>query len=189
MESALIVSCTGKSTVFFTEVLNAASISKIAVLPSCGEARRFLLEWDFDLVIVNAPLRDESGENFARHIASKAMSQVILTVKNEQFDAISNVCEDDGVLVISKPINRVLFWSALSLAKAARKITKRMQAENAQLKQKIEDIRIVDRAKLILVSHLNMSEKEAHRYIEKQAMDMRSTRRTVAERILKTYEN
>ena len=54
---------------------------------------------------------------------------------------------------------------------------------------KIEDIRIVDRAKLILISFMSMSEKEAHRYIEKQAMDLRVTRRAVAEGILKTYEN
>jgi response regulator NasT len=36
---------------------------------------------------------------------------------------------------------------------------------------------------------MNMNEKEAHRYIEKQAMDMRTTKRLIAERILKTYEN
>ena len=58
MEKALIVSCTEKSTAFFTEMLNAASINQIVALKSCGEARRLVLERDFDLVIVNAPLRD-----------------------------------------------------------------------------------------------------------------------------------
>jgi response regulator NasT len=61
--------------------------------------------------------------------------------------------------------------------------------ENRMLIQKIEDIRIIDRAKCILISHLSLSEPDAHRYIEKQAMDMRQTRRKVAEEILKTYEN
>jgi response regulator NasT len=61
--------------------------------------------------------------------------------------------------------------------------------ENAQLKQKIEDIRVIDRAKCILISSMKMSEQESHRYIEKQAMDMRSSRRIVAEGILKRYEN
>lgn len=64
-----------------------------------------------------------------------------------------------------------------------------MRRENSQLKQKIEDIRIVDRAKCILISYLNMSEQEAHRYIEKQAMDLRTTRRAVAESLLRTYES
>ena len=66
---------------------------------------------------------------------------------------------------------------------------KRIQAENSKLKQKIEDIRIIDRAKCLLISYLNMSEQEAHRYIEKQAMDMRFTRRMVAEEILNTYDS
>jgi len=51
------------------------------------------------------------------------------------------------------------------------------------------DIRIIDRAKCLLISYLNMSEQEAHRYIEKQAMDMRLTKRMIAEGIIKTYEN
>jgi len=189
MESALIVSYTEKSASFFSEVLNAAGIKQISVLNSTGEARRSLLEQDFDLVIVDAPLADESGESFSRHIASKGLSQVILAVKSELFNAISAVCEDDGVLTISKPVNREVFWSALSLAKSASNMLKRIQSENVKLKQKIEDIRIIDRAKCLLISYLNLSEQEAHRFIEKQAMDLRSTKKAIAQEILKTYAN
>jgi response regulator NasT len=189
MDSALIISCTDKGTAYFTEQLNAASVKQIAALQSCGEARRLLLERDFDLVIVNAPLRDETGESFARNIASKGMAQVILVVKSEHFDAVSAICEDDGVLVVARPINKTVFWSALAFAKSASNRMKRMQVENERLKQKIEDIRIVDRAKCLLISCMNISEQEAHRAIEKQAMDMRSTKRVIAEEILKTYEN
>jgi response regulator NasT len=189
MESALIVSSSEKGTAFFTELLRAASLRQTVALPSCGEARRLLLERDFDLVIVNAPLRDETGERFARHVASKGVSQVIILVKNEFFDSVSAVCEDDGVLTISKPADKTIFWAALSLAKSAQNKIKRIQAENSQLKQKIEDIRIIDRAKCLLISLMKMTEQEAHRYIEKQSMDMRSTRRLVAEGILKRYES
>ena len=188
MDSALIVTSSEKSIAFFTEMLNSASIGHIVTLKSCGEARRLLLERDFDLVIVNAPLCDETGESFSRHIASKGVSQVILVVKSEYFEDISAHTEEDGVLTVAKPLNRSLFWSALKLAKSASSRLKRFQAENSRLKQKIEDIRIIDRAKCILISHLSMSEQEAHRYIEKQAMDMRITKKAVAEGILKTYE-
>ena len=189
MESVLIVSSVEKGIGFFSEALNAAGINKITASLSCGEARRLLLERDFDLVIVNAPIRDESGESFCRDIALKNISQVMLVVKAEHFDAVSAACEDDGVLTISKPINKTVFWSALSLAKSARKRIKRMEAENNRLVQKIEDIRIIDRAKCILIACMGMDEKEAHRYIEKQAMDMRSTKQEIADGILKTYEN
>jgi AmiR/NasT family two-component response regulator len=189
MDSALIVTTSEKSLVFFTEMLSSASFTHIATLQSCGEARRLLLERDFDLVVINAPLRDESGESLSRHIASKGISQVILVVKSEYFDEVSAHTEEDGVLTIAKPINKALFWSALKLAKSAGSKLKLMQAENSKLKQKIEDIRIIDRAKCILISYLSMSEQEAHRYMEKQAMDLRITRRMVAEGILKMYEN
>jgi response regulator NasT len=189
MEKALIVSCVEKGTDFFSERLLAASISQIIAVQTCGEARRLLLERDFDLVIVNVPLKDESGENFARHIASNSVSQVILAVKSEHFDAISAACEDYGVLTISKPVNKEVFWSTLKLAIAVQYRLRRMHNENSKLKQKIEDIRIIDRAKCLLISHLNLSEEEAHRSIEKQSMDMRTSKRTIAEGILKTYES
>jgi response regulator NasT len=187
INSALIVSGTDKGASFYSEVLHAARIDHIIVLHSAGESRRVLLDQEFDLVIVDAPLPDESGENFSRTVASKNMSQVILAVKSEHFSAVAAVCEEDGILTIPKPVNTEYFWAALSLAKAAGNRIKRIQAENTKLKQKIEDIRIIDRAKCILISYLNLSEQEAHRFIEKQAMDLRSTKRAIAEEVLKTY--
>jgi response regulator NasT len=189
MESALIVSCEEKDTAFFTELLNAASIRHVASIKSVGGAEKFILQEDFDLVIVNAPLRDESGESFSRQTASKGESQVILLVRHELFDSVSSACEGEGVLTISKPVENAVFLSALSLARSVQNRIKRIKAENSQLKQKIEDIRIIDRAKCILISIMKMNEQEAHRYIEKQAMDIRSTKRIVAEGILKLYEN
>ena len=50
------------------------------------------------------------------------------------------------------------------------------------------DIRVVNRAKWLLMEKLNLSEKDAHYYIEKQAMDLRIPRREVAGNIIRTYE-
>ena len=63
-----------------------------------------------------------------------------------------------------------------------------LQKEHGRLQQKIEEMRLVDRAKCTLVQYLGLTEPQAHRYLEKQAMDMRMTRREVAEEILRTYE-
>jgi len=49
------------------------------------------------------------------------------------------------------------------------------------------EIRLVNKAKWILISELFLSEPEAHRYIEKQAMDRCISKRTIAEEIIKTY--
>jgi two-component system, response regulator PdtaR len=88
-----------------------------------------------------------------------------------------------------KPMDKQLFWSALKLANASYSKMTLLKNENNRLLQKIEDVRVIDRAKCILIQYLKMTEVEAHKYIEKQAMDMRITKKTVAQHILKTYES
>ena len=56
-----------------------------------------------------------------------------------------------------------------------------------RLEQKIQDIRTIDRAKCLLIQYSGMSEEQAHRYLEKQAMDRRMTRREVAEEVLRLH--
>ena len=186
---ALIISCTKKGVMLFSESLLSASINQITILASAGEVRRMLLEKDFDIIIIDAPLADESGESLARHIATKCFSQVIIAVNSEHFNAVSAICQKDGILVISKPVDEKFFWSVLSLAKSVINKLNRIHNENIKLMQKIEDIRIIDRAKCLLISCINLTEQEAHRFIEKQAMDLRSSKRKIAEEILKTYAN
>lgn len=189
MDSALIISNSEKSIIYLTEVLKKAAVTSITNISNAAEARRLLIEKDFDLCIINAPLPDEFGESLARNIASKGISEVILIVKAEVYDEVSAKTEDFGVITISKPISKTLLWNALKMASVTHKKIMAVQNENKKLLQKIEDIKNVDRAKCILISHFSMTESEAHRYIEKQAMDMRTTRREVAEEILKVYEN
>jgi len=189
MDSALLVSYSEKGTDYLTRVLNEAYVTDITTVSNAGEARRLLVEKDFDLCIINTPLPDEVGVNLAISIAIKGVSEVILIIKAEYFDEVSEKVEDYGIITIAKPINKALLWNAIKLAQATHKRIRAMQSENKKLIQKIEDIRIIDRAKCILISHLSMTEPEAHRYIEKQAMDTRVTRREVAEKILRTYEN
>lgn len=189
MESVLIISFSEKSAAFLKELLNPDFSKDIVTVTNCQEARRLYMQRSFELCIINAPLRDEAGELLARHIAVEKGSQVILLTPYEYFDEISTQVEDAGVITLSKPVNKAILWNALKMAKAANSLVHRLKSENTKLVQKIEDIKIVDRAKCILISYLRLTEIEAHKYIEKKAMDTRSTKRAVAEEILKTYEN
>jgi response regulator NasT len=63
-----------------------------------------------------------------------------------------------------------------------------LQKQNDALKQQIKDLKFIDRAKLVLITYLKITEPEAHRFIEKQAMDQRITRREVCMNILKKYD-
>ena len=189
MDSVLIISYSEKSIAPIKELLDAAMINQIVTVTSCGEARQILIDREFDLILINSPLRDETGEALSIDIASKGQSQVLLLVNNEFYDEVSSKTENEGVLTLTKPLNKNLFWATLKLARAAQNRMLKVKSENTKLKQRINDIKVVDRAKYILYSYYKMSEEEAHRYIEKQAMDMRVTRREIAESILKTYDN
>ncbi len=188
MDSVLIVSSTDKGKVNIAEFLKTHDFSEITTVKSGSEARSLLNQKDFALVVINGPLCDESGEELSLRVTEISMAGVILIVKSEIADDVFAKVENHGVFVLSKPLNRSLFFQTLKLMAAARKRLWSLQNENVQLKKKIEDIRLVDRAKCVLIQHLNFTEPQAHRYIEKQAMDRRISKREVAEGILNTYE-
>jgi response regulator NasT len=189
MNRVLIVSSSEKSKAFFEEILNENSCKEIVIANNGSEARRILVEKDYDLCIINAPLSDEFGTELAYDIVNKTAIQTMLIVKNEVLDEVSAKVEDFGVFVIAKPIVRQVFWNALKLISASNNRMKGLKNENFQLHKKIEDIRFINRAKCVLIEYLKMTEPEAHRFIEKQSMDLRITTKEVAARILKTYES
>lgn len=154
---------------------------------SAGEAKRMLLETDVDLVILNAPLRDEFGTQLALNLAQDNLC-VLMLVPAESFDAVCYKVEDEGILTLSKPVSRSGLLGAIKLLTAMRGKLRKLDRQNQALQQKMQDIRTVNRAKWLLIEIKRMTENEAHYYIEKQAMDMRLSRREVAENIIRTYD-
>lgn len=154
---------------------------------SAGEAKRMLLETDVDLVILNAPLRDEFGTQLALNLAQDNLC-VLMLVPAESFDAVCYKVEDEGILTLSKPVSRSGLLGAIKLLTAMRGKLRKLDRQNQALQEKMQDIRTVNRAKWLLIEINRMTENEAHYYIEKQAMDMRLSRREVAENIIRTYD-
>ncbi|MBP5313669.1 MAG: ANTAR domain-containing protein, partial [Eggerthellaceae bacterium] len=62
-----------------------------------------------------------------------------------------------------------------------------LEKKTMSVEEKMEEIRIINRAKWLLISELKMDEPQAHRYIEKQAMNRCISKKEVAEEIVKTY--
>ncbi len=190
MSRALIVSKSEKAIAFLNDMLKQDRYDDIYICESCTEARRTIAEQDFEICIIDVPLRDEPGSELAIQIAEDwPECQVILLIKADFFEEVTERMEEYGILTVAKPISQTLLWTAIKMTGAVRVRMRKIRKENTKLLQRIEDIRMINRAKLTLMTYLNMSEAEAHRYIEKQAMDLRITKREVAERVLKTYKN
>ena len=101
-------------------------------------------------------------------------------VRNDQFDDIYAKVVSYGVLTLSKPTNMQMVAQNLRILCATRERMRQMEAKQATVEEKIEEIRLVNRAKWLLIECLGMTEPEAHRYIEKQSMDQRLSKREVA---------
>ena len=76
----------------------------------------------------------------------------------------------------------------MKMINAMRKRILGLRDQNIKLQKKIDEIRIVNRAKFALMQYLQFTEQQAHRYLEKQAMDMRKTKKEIALEIIKIYE-
>ena len=155
---------------------------------SVSEARRRLLEAEYDLVLINAPLPDDFGIRLATGLCSDTGLGVLLFVKAAMYEDVCSKVTKYGVLTVSKPAPVPVVRQSLSVLCATRERLRRMEERQASVEEKIEEIRLVNRAKWLLIERLGMTEAEAHRYMEKQAMDQRVSKRELAENIIKTYE-
>ncbi|HBL84452.1 MAG: hypothetical protein A2Y17_10015 [Clostridiales bacterium GWF2_38_85] len=188
-ERILIVSGSEKSSDSISALIEPFRFEKITTAKNSSEARRIMSTFDFDIILINTPLSDEFGHELAIDITQKANSAgVIMIVKNELVDELSEKLNKYGVFLLGKPISRQMFSQTIYLTIAMLAKMYIVKNETEMLRTKIDEIKIIDRAKLILMQYIKMSEKQAHRYIEKQAMDLRLTKREAAENILKTYE-
>ena len=74
------------------------------------------------------------------------------------------------------------------MVEAANARVQNLKRANVNLTREVEDMRLINRAKYVLIESLGYSENRAHKFIERRAMDERKTRREIALEILKTYE-
>lgn len=185
--SVLIVSSAERLNATMLSSLPESRYQPITAVPDASAASRMLLERPFDLVIVNTPLPDQLGTRFALDVCEKTAAGVLLLVKAEHYADIDARVSPYGVLTLSKPTSAGLFSQSLQLLAATHARLRRMEQKTASMEEKMEEIRMVNRAKWLLIEQLKMTEQQAHRYIEKQAMDRCITRRAVAEQILATY--
>lgn len=188
MDGVLLVSSSEKSRAYLASLMREASVTQIHSANSGSQARRFLIQDNAPIVIVNTPLSDEFGKEFALFAVEQTSASVILIVKSELADEVAHQVEDDGVLVVEKPMSRALLFQAVKLSIAAQRRLRGLRHENDRLQNQIREIRLADRAKCLLIEHLGMTESQAHRSIEKQAMDQRVTRSEIAEQIIARYD-
>lgn len=150
-------------------------------------AKELLQKQQFDLVLVDTPLSDASGKLFALEACKEKSTIVLLFVKQDLLDEVNNEVIEHGIFTLAKPTSKAVIAQALTWMTSAREHLRISENKTHLIEQKIDDIRIINRAKWLLISELKLSESDAHHYIEKQAMDRCTSKREIAEDIIKTY--
>lgn len=183
--SVLSVAAAEKFHTSLRELLPSGRYSPVHSASDAAEARRRLLESRYDIIVISAPLRDEFGTHLAQHFAENSGAGILLLVKPEYYSDVSAQVTPLGVLALSKPTSPQLMLQCMELLCGTRERLRRMEQKNASIEDKMAEIRLVNRAKWALIENRGMTEQDAHRYIEKQAMDRCVSKRVVAEEILR----
>lgn len=160
----------------------------VNTVDSVAAARRAMLERSYDIVIINAPLPDDFGSRLAIDVCSGSGAAALILVKSEIYNDVYSKVMEYGVFTLSKPTSSQLVGQFLKILCTTRERMRRLEEKQQSVEDKIAEIRVVNHAKWLLIQCLRMTESDAQRYIEKQAMDARISKRQMAENVIKTYE-
>ena len=185
--SVLIVSASDVFNSSLTPLLPESRFNPIRIETSVNAARRALSDRNYDFVIINSPLPDDSGVRFAIDLSGLKTSVALLMVRSDVYTTTYNKVAENGVYVLSKPTSKLIILQAIDWMAATRERLKKFEKKTMSTEEKMQEIRIVNHAKWALIENLKMTESDAHRYIEKQAMDRCVTKRSIAENIISMY--
>ena len=170
-------------------VLKAMGFNNQFFASDTTQAQKLLMTNDISAIIINSPLKDDLGLELAVKYSSVHSSAVLMSVSTELFRQVSEKTEEYGIFTLpSDTDTNTLIQSLLVFFSAAEKIKKLKTAQKDRLSETTQ-LKLISRAKMILISNHGMSEEQAHKYIERRAMESRKTKTAIAESIIKSYGN
>lgn len=185
--SVLVISAKENFNASLQSLLPESKYAPVQMVSSVSLAKRVLLERSFDFVFINTPLPDDFGTRFAIEISGNKGTVILLLVRNEVYEEVCDKVTEYGILTLPKPASKQMVAHTLNFMAGIRERLRKLENKSLSMEEKMKEIRLVNRAKWVLIDELKMSEADAHRYIEKQAMDRCISRREIAEEIISTY--
>lgn len=140
---------------------------------------------ELDVVVIQKEITEELI-SFCKMIIEKTKASILYIEENPGEEAVqlSDLC----LYKLSSDYKKEQFEQIIQFMIKTKKRYCEENSESQNHKKEIEEVKIVNRAKCVLIQYLNMTETQAHKYIEKQAMNLRLSKAEISENILKTYE-
>lgn len=187
--SLLLVTASQETAAQFARLLPADRFAPEFSVCSPLEAAYVLDEAVFDVAVIDESVPYASAPEIAVAAAEHGVQNVLLLADPERFEHTSDFAQEYGFMALPSPVDPALLRQSLGMMAAASARIHELEEKAQSLQEKMDELKLVDRAKLILVQQFKMSEKDAHRFIEKSAMDRCVNRRSIAENIIRTYQN
>ena len=137
-----------------------------------------------DLVILDVKMPVLDGITAAERIASKRIAPVVILTAFSQRDLVERARDAGAMAYLVKPFSKSDLVPAIEMAVSRFAELTLLEAQVADLQDRLETRKAVDRAKSVLQQQLQLSEPEAFRWIQKTAMDLRLSMRQVAEGVV-----
>lgn len=187
----LIVSALNGATEALRE--QAAQNRQRSALVSCAcsarDARRVLKQHSVDIAAICAPLPDDDGLTLAGELIRGSAAGVLLLAAPARCETLRAPAAQQGILTLPMTANADALSQCFQVLTVVSVRSRMLEERVRALENRMDELQLVGRAKLVLVERCRMSEPEAHKFIEKTAMDTCSCRGAVAQRILRAYGN
>lgn len=186
MEQVLII-CNNTKVIDNISQLVLTSISaQLHFADDLLQAEKYLTKYDFSLIIIVSLLPNKIIYNFTS-LCSKTNAGIMLVVKDEPHIDEFEKFARQGICIFSLNMGKRMFINSIHLLVGVHYRFCSGTIKEQTLQRKIDEIRLVDRAKCLLIQYSQMTEEQAHHFIEKEAMDNRVTRKDIAQKILDNY--
>lgn len=137
-----------------------------------------------DLVVLDVKMPKLDGISAAQRIAEERIAPVVILTAFSQRDLVERARDAGAMAYLVKPFSKQDLMPAVEMAVSRFAELQMLEAEVADLTERLEARKAIDRAKSVLQQQLGLSEPDAFRWIQKTAMDLRLSMRQVAEGVL-----
>jgi response regulator NasT len=135
-------------------------------------------------VILDVKMPVLDGIAAAEQIASERIAPVVILTAFSQRDLVERARDAGAMAYLVKPFTKEQLVPAIELATSRFSELSTLESEVADLTERLETRKVVERAKSLLMAQLSLSEPEAFRWIQKTAMDLRLSMRQVADGVV-----
>ncbi|HLS74405.1 MAG TPA: response regulator [Actinomycetaceae bacterium] len=166
------------------ETLKEAGFDVVGEAPDGETAVRLVTELEPDVVVMDVKMPGMDGITAAEKIMADRTCAVVMLTAFSQTQLVEKARDAGAMAYVVKPFTTADLLPALEIAISRFQEINSLEEEIADLTERFETRKRVDRAKGLLMTKMGLSEPEAFRWIQKTSMDRRLTMREVADAVI-----